>query len=72
MRFLKITVKQLIDNWYVGYRKAGVPPFYYLTANHVEHLGTPKKRAGEDEAEADEKCDEICEKVDQRKGMLQG
>ena len=40
--FLKMTAKQLIDNWYVGDKKAGVPPFYYLTAKHVEHLGTQK------------------------------
>ena len=46
MGFLKITAKQLIDNWYVGDKKAGVTPFYYLTANHVEHLGTLKKGLG--------------------------
>ena len=33
--FPKITAKQLIDNWYVGDKKAGVPPFYYLAAKHV-------------------------------------
>ena len=39
-----MTDKQLIDNWYVGDKKAGVPPFYYLTAKHVEHLGTQKNK----------------------------
>ena len=42
--FPKITAKQLIGNWYVGDKKAGVPPFYYLTAKHVEHLGTQKNK----------------------------
>ena len=42
--FPKMTDKQLIDNWYVGDKKAGVPPFYYLTAKHVEHLGTQKNK----------------------------
>ena len=37
-----MTDKQLIDNWYVGDKKAGVPPLYYFTAKHVEHLGTQK------------------------------
>ena len=37
--YLKMTSKQLIDNWYVGDKKSGVLPFYYLTAKHVEHLG---------------------------------
>ena len=40
--FPKITAKQLIDNWYVGGKKSGVPIFYYFTAKHVEHLGTQK------------------------------
>ena len=35
----KMNAKQLIDNWYVGDKKSGVSPFYYLTAKHVEHLG---------------------------------
>ena len=38
--FPKMTAKQLIDNWYVGDKKSGVPPYCYLTAKHVEHLGT--------------------------------
>ena len=38
--FPKMTAKQLIDNWCVGDNKSGVPPFYYLKAKHVEHLGT--------------------------------
>ena len=42
-----MTSKQLIDNWYIGDKKAGVPPFYCLTAKHVEHLGTQtNKRLG--------------------------
>ena len=40
--FPKMTAKQLIDNWYIGDKKSGVPPFYYLTAKHVEHMGTKK------------------------------
>ena len=36
--------KQFIDNCYVGDKKAGVPPFYYLTEKHVEHLGTQKNK----------------------------
>ena len=47
MGFPKMTAKQLIDNWYVGDKKSGVPPFYYLTANHVEHLGTKKNKGPE-------------------------
>ena len=39
-----MNAKQLIDNWYVGDNKSGVPPFYYLTAKHVEHLGTKKNK----------------------------
>ena len=40
--FPKMAAKNLIDNWHVGDKKVGVPPFYYLTANHVDHLGTQK------------------------------
>ena len=42
--FSKIAAKQLIDKWYVGDKKSGVPPFYYLTAKHVEHLGNQKNK----------------------------
>ena len=63
-----MTDKQLIDNWYIWDKKAGVPPFHYFTAKHVKHLGTQKKRSGKDETEVDEKCDGSCGKVDQRKG----
>ena len=42
--FPKMNANQLIDNWYVGDNKAGVPPFYYLTEKHVEHLGTKKNK----------------------------
>ena len=67
-----MTSKQLIDNCYVGDKKSGVPPFYYLTENHVSICVLQKQSAGEDDSEADEKYDESCEKVEQRKGMLQG
>ena len=36
--FPKITAKKIIENRYVGDKKAGVPPFYSLTAKHVKHL----------------------------------
>ena len=42
--FPKITAKQLIDKWYVEDKKSGVSPFYYLTAKHVEHLGTQNNK----------------------------
>ena len=42
--FPKITAKQLIDKWYVGDKRAGVPKSYYLTAKHAENLGTKKNK----------------------------
>ena len=40
-KFLRMTCKQLIDNWYVGNQKEKIPRFELLSTLHVAHLGTP-------------------------------
>ena len=39
-KFLRMTCKQLIGNWYVGNKREKIPPLELLSALHVEHLGT--------------------------------
>ena len=46
-KFPKMTIKQLVDNWYVGNKKESVPPLKLLEPLHVQHLGTTRnKNAG--------------------------
>ena len=45
--FPKMTMKQLIDNWFVGNEKDKIPPLALLEDDHVKHIGTYKsKHAG--------------------------
>ena len=46
-QFPKMTIKQLVDNWYVGNKKESIPPLKLLEPLHVQHLGTQaNKNAG--------------------------
>ena len=42
--FLKMNIKQLVDNWYVGSKEHCVPPLKILEPLHVQHLGTVKNK----------------------------
>ena len=45
--FPKMSIKQLVDNWYIGNKKESVPPLKLLEPLHVQHLGTDRnKNAG--------------------------
>ncbi len=39
-----MTMKQLIENWFVGNQKEKIPPFVLLDDEHVRHLGTSKTK----------------------------
>ena len=39
-QFPKMTIKQLVDNWYIGNKKESIPPLKLLEPLHVQHLGT--------------------------------
>ena len=46
--FPKMSVKQLVDNWYVGNKKESVPPLKLLDPLHVQYIGTGvSKNAGQ-------------------------
>ena len=46
-QFPKMTIKQLVDNWYIGNKKESIPPLKLLEPLHVQHLGTQaNKNAG--------------------------
>ena len=42
--FLKMNIKQLVDNWYIGSKKDCVPPLKLLEPLHVQHLGTSNNK----------------------------
>ena len=37
-----MTIKQLIDNWFIGNERENIPPFAVLQFNHVAHIKTAK------------------------------
>ena len=42
----KMTVKKLIDNWFIGNKSEKIPLFMLFVLNNVEHLGTNKNSKG--------------------------
>ena len=45
--FPNLTIRQLIENWFVGHIQEKVPPYALLENNHVAHIKTEKnKKAG--------------------------
>ena len=40
--FTNMTIKQLIDNWFIGNEREKIPPFSVLQFNHVAHIKTAK------------------------------
>ena len=40
--FTNITIKQLIDNWFIGNEIEKIQPFSVLQFNHVAHIKTEK------------------------------
>jgi hypothetical protein len=46
--FPNMTIRQLIENWFVGNVREKVPPYALLKGNHVAHIKTEKnKKAGQ-------------------------
>ena len=41
-KFPNMTIKQLIDNWFIGNEREKIPPFAVLHFNHVAHIKTAK------------------------------
>ena len=33
-----MTIKQLIDNWFIGNKRENIPPFAVLQLNNVAHI----------------------------------
>jgi len=43
-KFPNMTIKQLIDNWFIGSVNEKIPPFALLENNHVAHISSPKSK----------------------------
>jgi hypothetical protein len=43
-KFPRMTMKQLIETWFLGNQKEKIPPFVLFDDEHVRHLGTSKTK----------------------------
>ena len=46
-KFLNMTIKHFIDNWFIGNEREKIPPLVVLQFNHITHIKTAKsERSG--------------------------